>query len=118
MSKEDDDDPEKMESTRPSRPYAWWTNFYRDLLAGAVMGGVVHTIVAPIERAKLLLQTQESNLAIVGAGGRRRFKGMYDCIAGTVREEGVLSLWRGNGSSILRYYPSVALNFSLKVYIT
>ncbi|KAH9326731.1 hypothetical protein KI387_006909 [Taxus chinensis] len=25
-----------------------------------------------------------------------------------------LSLWRGNGSSVLRYYPSVALNFSLK----
>ncbi|KAF2287032.1 hypothetical protein GH714_037071 [Hevea brasiliensis] len=82
-------------------------------MAGAVMGGGVHTIVAPIERAKLLLQTQESNLAIVGRG-RRKFKGMIDCIVRTVREEGVLSLWRGNGSSVLRYYPSVALNFSLK----
>ncbi|PKI70667.1 hypothetical protein CRG98_008900 [Punica granatum] len=83
-------------------------------MAGAVMGGVVHTIVAPIERAKLLLQTQESNLAIVRGGGRRRFEGMLDCIVRTVREEGILSLWRGNGSSVLRYYPSVALNFSLK----
>ncbi|MBA0777682.1 hypothetical protein Gotri_005673 [Gossypium trilobum] len=63
--------------------------------------------------AKLLLQTQESNLAIV-AGGRRKFKGMLDCIFRTVKEEGILSLWRGNGSSVLRYYPSVALNFSLK----
>ncbi|KAK7351278.1 hypothetical protein VNO77_10599 [Canavalia gladiata] len=89
------------------------TNFQRDLMAGAVMGGVVHTIVAPIERAKLLLQTQESNLAIV-ASGRRRFKGMLDCIFRTVTEEGILSLWRGNGSSVLRHYPSVALNFSLK----
>uniref|UniRef100_A0A7N0VE50 ADP/ATP translocase n=1 Tax=Kalanchoe fedtschenkoi TaxID=63787 RepID=A0A7N0VE50_KALFE len=91
----------------------WWASFQRDLLAGAVMGGVVHTIVAPIERAKLLLQTQESNQVIVG-GGHRRFKGMCDCIVRTVREEGVLSLWRGNGSSVIRYYPSVALNFSLK----
>uniref|UniRef100_A0A0D6R5F8 ADP/ATP translocase n=1 Tax=Araucaria cunninghamii TaxID=56994 RepID=A0A0D6R5F8_ARACU len=90
-----------------------WTNFPRDLLAGALMGGVVHTVVAPIERAKLLLQTQESNLAITG-GKQRRFKGMVDCILRTVRDEGVLSLWRGNGSSVLRYYPSVALNFSLK----
>lgn len=90
-----------------------WTNFPRDLLAGALMGGVAHTIVAPIERAKLLLQTQESNLAITG-GTHRRFKGMADCIFRTVRDEGVLSLWRGNGSSVLRYYPSVALNFSLK----
>ncbi|CAN8253007.1 unnamed protein product [Cochlearia groenlandica] len=90
-------------------------HFHRDLLAGAVMGGVVHTIVAPIERAKLLLQTQESNIAIVGDSGKTtRFKGMLDFIHRTVREEGVLSLWRGNGSSVLRYYPSVALNFSLK----
>jgi solute carrier family 25 (adenine nucleotide translocator) protein 4/5/6/31 len=40
---------------------------------------------------------------------------MFDCIIRTVREEGIISLWRGNGSSVLRYYPSVALNFSLKV---
>lgn len=98
---------------RESGQSNWLTNFHRDLLAGAVMGGVVHTIVAPIERAKLLLQTQESNIAIL-SGPHRRFKGMFDCIARTIREEGILSLWRGNGSSVLRYYPSVALNFSLK----
>ncbi|KAJ9183591.1 hypothetical protein P3X46_007423 [Hevea brasiliensis] len=118
MSRDDDDPGEQSQSKPPtatttSRPYIWLTHFQRDLMAGAVMGGGVHTIVAPIERAKLLLQTQESNLAIVGRG-RRKFKGMIDCIVRTVREEGVLSLWRGNGSSVLRYYPSVALNFSLK----
>ena len=120
MSKEDDDDPENRKSKsgpRSSGPYDWLTNFHRDLMAGAVLGGVVHTIVAPVERTKLILQTQESNLAIVGGSGRRRFKGMLDCIVRTVREEGILSLWRGNGSSVLRYYPSVALNFSLKVFI-
>ncbi|KAF3793300.1 putative ADP TP carrier protein [Nymphaea thermarum] len=91
----------------------WWGSFSRDLMAGALMGGVVHTIVAPVERTKLLLQTQESNIAIIG-GRHRRFKGMVDCLARTVREEGFLSLWRGNGTSVIRYYPSVALNFSLK----
>ncbi|XP_078439142.1 mitochondrial substrate carrier family protein [Wolffia australiana] len=92
-------------------------NFQRDLLAGALMGGFVHTVVAPIERAKLLLQTQESNAAIVGLGGpsrRRRFRGMIDCFKRTVKEEGVLALWRGNGIGVIRYYPSVALNFSFK----
>ncbi|KAK7352544.1 hypothetical protein VNO80_17966 [Phaseolus coccineus] len=114
MSAEDDDSEGKR--LKLGQEKAWncgVKNFQRDLVAGALMGGVVHTIVAPIERAKLLLQTQESNLAIV-ASGRRRFKGMFDCIARTVREEGILSLWRGNGSSVIRYYPSVALNFSLK----
>ncbi|KAA8525152.1 hypothetical protein F0562_006984 [Nyssa sinensis] len=105
------------EGERSSKPILgpsdWLTNFHRDLMAGALMGGAVHTIVAPIERAKLLLQTQESNIAIV-AGANRRFKGMFDCILRTVKEEGIISLWRGNGSSVLRYYPSVALNFSLK----
>lgn len=105
--------PKKSEMVAIHSSY-WLTNFPRDLMAGAMMGGMVHTVVAPIERAKLLLQTQESNIAIVG-GKHRRFKGMIDCIARTVKEEGVLSLWRGNGSSVLRYYPSVALNFSLKV---
>lgn len=120
MTKEDEDDPENKRAVRSSSstsygPSDWLTSFHRDLMAGAVMGGMVHTIVAPIERAKLLLQTQESNLAIVGGTGRRRFKGMLDCIVRTVREEGIVSLWRGNGSSVIRYYPSVALNFSLKV---
>ncbi|GMY38362.1 mitochondrial substrate carrier family protein, partial [Fagus crenata] len=84
MSKEDEDDPKKKRAVRSSssssslassssassyRSYDWLTNFHRDLMAGAVMGRVVHTIMAPIERAKLLLQTQESNLAIVSGGG-------------------------------------------------
>ncbi|KAG2617880.1 probable ADP,ATP carrier protein At5g56450 [Panicum virgatum] len=86
--------------------------FERDLVAGAVMGGAVHTVVAPIERVKLLLQTQDGNAALLGRA--RRFRGFADCVARTVRDEGLLSLWRGNGTGVIRYYPSVALNFSLK----
>jgi len=73
----------------------------------------VHTVVAPIERVKLLLQTQDGNAALLGRA--RRFRGFADCVARTVRDEGVLSLWRGNGTAVIRYYPSVALNFSLKI---
>ncbi|WMV42335.1 hypothetical protein MTR67_035720 [Solanum verrucosum] len=113
MAEEDGEGEQKGARLFPRKSEPWAT-FNRDLMAGAIMGGAVHTIVAPIERAKLLLQTQESNIAIL-SGPHRRFKGMLDCIGSTVKEEGVLSLWRGNGSSVLRYYPSVALNFSLKV---
>ncbi|KAI3847755.1 hypothetical protein MKW92_016463 [Papaver armeniacum] len=108
MKEENEEEKKSLSETRK-----WLGNFQKDLIAGAVMGGFVHTIVAPIERAKLLLQTQESNIAIVN-GKTKRFKGMVDCILRTVKEEGVISLWRGNGSSVIRYYPSVALNFSLK----
>ncbi|KAM2506153.1 hypothetical protein TB2_039430 [Malus domestica] len=41
-------------------------------MAGEVMGDVVHAIMAPIERAKFLLQTQKSNLAILGSGQTTR----------------------------------------------
>jgi solute carrier family 25 (adenine nucleotide translocator) protein 4/5/6/31 len=35
--------------------------FLADLAAGGVAGGVSKTAVAPIERVKLILQTQDSN---------------------------------------------------------
>lgn len=35
--------------------------FLLDLAAGGVSGGISKTAVAPIERVKLLLQTQDSN---------------------------------------------------------
>ncbi|KAJ0631168.1 putative mitochondrial carrier protein [Helianthus annuus] len=49
------------EGSKPEKMVSYWlTNFPRDLMAGAMMGGMVHTVVAPIERTKLLLQTQET----------------------------------------------------------
>ncbi|KAL3681279.1 hypothetical protein R1sor_024235 [Riccia sorocarpa] len=90
-----------------------WKSLPRDMISGAILGGVAHTIVAPVERAKLLLQTQDSNIVIQN-GQQARYKGLVDCIVRVAREEGFLSLWRGNGISVLRYYPSLAINFATK----
>ncbi len=92
----------------------WTHDFPRDLMMGAIMGGVAYTMVAPVERAKLLLQTQDSNMVVMD-GKHPRYKGLMDCIVRIARNEGIVSLWRGNTSSILRHYPSVAINFSFKV---
>ncbi|CAL5359265.1 unnamed protein product [Camellia sinensis] len=90
MAVEEDEGEESSDSESKSNPkpepYNWLTNFHRDLIAGAFMGGVVHTITAPIERTKVILQTQESNINIV-AEPHRKFKGMFDCIVRTVREK-------------------------------
>jgi solute carrier family 25 (adenine nucleotide translocator) protein 4/5/6/31 len=91
----------------------WTHDFPRDLMMGAIMGGVAYTMVAPVERAKLLLQTQDSNMVVMD-GKHPRYKGLMDCIVRIARNEGIVSLWRGNTSSILRHYPSVAINFSFK----
>ncbi|CAM6092786.1 unnamed protein product [Calypogeia fissa] len=95
------------------RRRAAWNNLSKDMIAGGLLGGVAHTVVAPVERAKLLLQTQDSNM-IVRDGRHPRYKGLVDCIVRVARDEGVLSLWRGNGSSVMRYYPSLAINFAFK----
>ena len=91
-----------------------WQSFSLDFVLGGVIGGVSHTIVAPIERVKLILQTQDINVAMLG-GHHRKYRGFLDTVSTIVREEGVLALWRGNGTGVLRYYPSVALNFAFKV---
>ena len=33
-----------------------------------------------------------------------------------IRNEGVLSFWRGNFASVIRYFPQQALNFAFKDY--
>ncbi|KAL8278478.1 hypothetical protein RQP46_009168 [Phenoliferia psychrophenolica] len=59
-----------------------------------------------------MLQNQGENLK----SGRLTtpYKGIMDAGRRAVQEEGVLSLWRGNGANVLRYFPTQALNFAFK----
>ncbi len=49
------------------------------------------------------------------------YKGVIDCFSRTYRDEGVVSLWRGNTANVIRYFPTQALNFAfsacIRVYI-
>lgn len=40
-----------------------------------------------------------------------------DCFARCVKEEGVISLWRGNWANVVRYFPTQAINFSTKDFL-
>jgi len=44
----------------------------------------------------------------------KRYDGIMECFSRTAREEGVLSLWRGNTANVIRYFPTQALNFAFK----
>lgn len=44
----------------------------------------------------------------------KRYKGMFDIFMRIPNEQGFLSLWRGNLTNIIRYFPSQALNFAFK----
>ncbi|CAN6214137.1 unnamed protein product [Urochloa humidicola] len=87
-------------------------NFATDLLLGGASSAVSKTVAAPIERVKMLLQNQSELLR----AGRLTspYAGIGDCFRRTVREEGVLSLWRGNATNVVRYFPTQALNFAFK----
>ena len=40
------------------------------------------------------------------------YKGVTDAFARTYKEEGLVSLWRGNTANVIRYFPTQALNFA------
>ncbi|TXG47424.1 hypothetical protein EZV62_026718 [Acer yangbiense] len=62
------------------------------------------TTIAPVERVKLLTQCQ--NEMIKSGRLSHPYKGIGDCFVRTVRNEGILSLWRGNTASILQEMSS------------
>lgn len=79
---------------------------------GGVSAAVSKTAAAPIERIKLLIQNQDEMIK----QGRLTtpYKGIRDCFTRTIKEEGVLSLWRGKTANVIRYFPTQALNFAFK----
>jgi len=85
--------------------------FLSDLAAGGIAGGISKTIVAPIERVKILLQVQKSNKQILP---EHRYKGIVDAFVRVPREQGFMSFWRGNTANVIRYFPTQALNFAFK----
>lgn len=87
------------------------TSFAKDFIAGGVSAAISKTAVAPIERVKLLLQVQHSSKQIAVD---QRYKGIIDAFVRIPKEQGFLSLWRGNLANVIRYFPTQALNFAFK----
>lgn len=85
--------------------------FLKDFLAGGISAAVAKTAVAPIERVKLILQVQATSQQIASSA---QYKGLVDAFVRIPKEQGYLSLWRGNLANVLRYFPTQALNFAFK----
>eukprot|EP00918_Siedleckia_nematoides_P006007 GHVU01013112.1.p1 GENE.GHVU01013112.1~~GHVU01013112.1.p1 ORF type:complete len:329 (-),score=43.31 GHVU01013112.1:268-1182(-) len=89
------------------------TSFAFDFLAGGVSAAISKTVVAPIERVKLLLQTQDSKPEIQ-SGKVPRYTGIINCFTRVAKEQGASTLWRGNFANVVRYFPTQAFNFAFK----
>ena len=86
-------------------------SFIVDFMMGGVSAAVSKTLVAPIERVKLLLQVQDASSSIKPED---RYNGIGDCFSRVIKEQGFGALWRGNLANVIRYFPTQALNFSFK----
>lgn len=81
-----------------------FSSFMVDFLMGGVSAAVSKTAAAPIERVKLLIQNQDE---MIRAGRLSEpYKGITDCFTRTIKDEGILSLWRGNTANVIRYFPT------------
>ncbi|KAL6742793.1 hypothetical protein Aduo_015904 [Ancylostoma duodenale] len=85
--------------------------FATEFLAGGASAALARTITAPIDRVKILLQLQHAQATIAVD---KRYNGISDCFVRVVREQGPLTLWRGNGINVARIFPQQALNFAFK----
>jgi hypothetical protein len=82
----------------------------RDLFAGALTGAFTKTAVAPLERAKVLLQLQVMTTTPNG------YRGVVDALRQIYLTEGVRGFYRGNGANVLRVLPVHGLKFGLNDY--
>jgi len=87
--------------------------FMIDFCAGGTAGAVAKTATAPIERVKLLIQTQDANPKII-SGEVPRYSGIVNCFTRVSAEQGFAAFWRGNTVNVIRYFPTQAFNFAFK----
>lgn len=85
------------------------SGFAIDFAMGGVSAAVSKSAAAPIERVKLMIQNQDE---LIKAGRLSKpYKGIGDCFSRTIKDEGFASLWRGNGTNVLRYFPTQVYTF-------
>jgi len=88
-------------------------DFVIDFIAGGTSGAIAKTCTAPIERVKLIIQTQDANPRIM-SGEIPRYTGIGNCFSRILSEQGLAAFWRGNFTNIIRYFPTQAFNFAFK----
>lgn len=61
-------------------------------------------------------QTSYSTFQIKQGRLATPYKGIGDAFSRTYKDEGLVSLWRGNTANVIRYFPTQALNFAFSAF--
>ena len=66
----------------------FYMQMLKDFAAGGISGAVSKTLTAPIERVKLVIQTQDANPKII-SGEVKRYTGIGNAFSRVASEQGV-----------------------------
>jgi len=79
----------------------------RNLIAGGLAGMMAKSVVAPLDRIKIMYQVSSAKFKL------RNIPGVVRTI---VEQEGLQALWRGNGATMLRVFPYAGIQFMVFDY--
>ena len=77
------------------------------LLAGGIAGAAARTITAPLDRVKILMQTQR----LSAGGASDKYTSLMQALFRVAREDGIKGYWRGNLANCIRVVPYSATQF-------
>ena len=79
-----------------------WQDVSKRLIAGGIAGSLAKTVIAPLDRTKIIFQTSEKIFSARNAVAEM----IHIC-----KVEGVSGLWRGNSATVLRVFPYAGIQF-------
>uniref|UniRef100_A0A6U6JSJ1 Mitochondrial carrier protein n=1 Tax=Zooxanthella nutricula TaxID=1333877 RepID=A0A6U6JSJ1_9DINO len=100
---------------QPHRQSDAWRNA-KNFACGGVAGMVARTIIAPIERVKIIFQTKAAS-----GGGAAVGQGWGTLIARVVEDgggglRGVVAFWKGNSVAVVRVFPYLGVQLASNDY--
>ena len=88
-----------------------WRKGLLQFAAGGLAGVTARTMVAPIDRVKILMQTQ--HVAAQGSkANANKYNGLLQSLRLIIAEDGVRGLWRSNFANVVRVAPYSATQFA------
>jgi len=105
-----------LEGKKPTQKKSTLEQLGSDLLIGGTIGAISKTIMAPVERVKILKQTQKSNPAVL-SGEVKPYTSIRDCFSRVYSEQGIAAFWRGNLVNCIRYAPQQGSALAFNDYL-
>eukprot|EP00605_Chrysophyceae_sp_TOSAG23-4_P000117 GSChrysophyteH1.ASY1.ANO1.128.1 assembled CDS len=99
--------PHHMEMPVAEQPPSDLTVVFQNIICGAAAGVLAKSVVAPAERVKMSYQTTKDLFTLSAALNRAK---------GMVKENGILSLWRGHSTTVLRVAPFAGFSYAFHDY--